>query len=201
MARTQGSRADITGPLVRQAALRLFARDGYAAVSMRQIAAAVGVQVGTLYGYTPDKQALLADLMREHMEGVIAAWRDSLGGRSGNGAQDPLARLDRFVAVHIGSSLANVEGVFLAYMELRNLSPENFAMIARLRRQYEDALEAILRDGQAAGVMRISDTRLATLALIAMLTGITNWYRDGGRLDRGHLVQIYCDLARGAVGA
>ncbi|MFB9223224.1 TetR/AcrR family transcriptional regulator [Paracoccus cavernae] len=201
MARTQGSRADITGPLVRQAALRLFARDGYAAVSMRQIAAAVGVQVGTLYGYTPDKQALLADLMREHMEGVIAAWRDSLGDGSGNGAEDPLARLDRFVAVHIGSSLANVEGVFLAYMELRNLSPENFAMIARLRRQYEDALEAILRDGQAAGVMRISDTRLATLALIAMLTGITNWYRDGGRLDRGHLVQIYCDLARGAVGA
>lgn len=194
MARTQGSRAEITGPLVRQAALRLFARDGYAAVSMRQIAAAVGVQVGTIYAYTPDKQALLADLMREHMERVIAAWTD-------RPEDDPRARLDRFVAIHIATSLDHVEPVFLAYMELRNLSPENYAMIAGLRRRYEDALEAILRDGQAAGVMRISDTRLATLALIAMLTGITNWYRDGGRLDRAHLVQIYCDLARGAVGA
>lgn len=194
MARTQGSRAEITGPLVRQAALRLFARDGYAAVSMRQIAAAVGVQVGTIYAYTPDKQALLADLMREHMERVIAAWTD-------RPEDDPRARLDRFVAIHIATSLDHVEPVFLAYMELRNLSPENYAMIAALRRRYEDALEAILRDGQAAGVMRISDTRLATLALIAMLTGITNWYRDGGRLDRAHLVQIYCDLARGAVGA
>ena len=48
MARTQGSRGEITGPLVRDAARRLFARHGYAAVSMRQIAAEVGVQVGTI---------------------------------------------------------------------------------------------------------------------------------------------------------
>ena len=39
MARTQGSKAEITGPAVRDAARRLFARHGFAAVSMRQIAA------------------------------------------------------------------------------------------------------------------------------------------------------------------
>ena len=55
MARTAGSRAEITGPLVRAAAQRLFARHGYAAVSMRRIAAEVGVQAGALYAYTPDK--------------------------------------------------------------------------------------------------------------------------------------------------
>ena len=38
-----------------------FYRHGYAAVSMRQIAAEVGVQAGALYAYTPDKQALLAE--------------------------------------------------------------------------------------------------------------------------------------------
>ena len=54
MARKQGSHADITGPRVRDAALRLFARHGYAAVSMRQIATEVGVQVGAIYNYTPD---------------------------------------------------------------------------------------------------------------------------------------------------
>lgn len=193
MARTQGSRADITGPLVRDAATRLFARHGYAAVSMRQIAAAVGVQVGAIYSYTPDKQTLLADLMRDHMEWVIATWRDP-------GGPDPLLRLDAFVGGHISASLDRVELVFLAYMELRNLTPENHAKIAGLRRSYEDGLESILRDGVQAGVMRISDTRLATLALIAMLTGVTNWYRDGGRLDRDRLVGIYRDLARGAVG-
>lgn len=194
MARTLGSRAEITGPLIRTAALQLFARHGFAAVSMRQIAAAVGVQVGTLYSYTPDKQSLLADLLLQHMLGVLQGWRDDL-------TLDPLARLQRFVHNHIANSLDHQESVFLSYMELRNLTPENHQIITAHRRKYEDALEAILCDGQREGVMQVADTRMATLALIGMLTGVTNWFRDGGRLDRATLKQMYWDLARGAVGA
>lgn len=193
MARTQGSRSAITGPLIRAHALRLFARHGYAAVSMRQIGAAVGVQAGTLYAYTEDKQALLLDLLEMHMHDVLAAWMDEPG--------EPLERLERFVRFHIDTSLERRDAVFLSYMELRNLTPENFQRIRALRVRYEATLEAILRDGVAAGVMRIDDLRLATLALIAMLTGVTSWYREGGRLDRQRIGDIYWKLARGAVGA
>lgn len=194
MARTQGSRAEITGPLVREQAKSLFARHGYAAVSMRKIAQGVGVQVGALYAYTPDKQALLADLLVAHMDDLLAAWSDDL-------TLDPLARLERFVRFHIAYSLDHSDLVFLSYMELRNLSPENHRRIGTLRDRYEAALETILRDGQAAGVMAVADTRLATMALIAMLTGVTNWYRAGGRLDRARVAEIYWGLAKGAVGA
>jgi len=194
MARTQGSRAEITGPLVRDAARRLFARHGYAAVSMRQIAAEVGVQVGTLYSYTADKQALLADLLRVHMEELLAAWRD-------DPARPALDRLEAFLRFHIQTSLERPEAVFLSYMELRNLTPENPAEIAALRRRYEDALQAILIAGEAEGTMAVPDTRLATMALIAMLTGVTNWYREGGRLDQERVVAVYRELVRGAVGA
>ncbi|RNF32978.1 TetR/AcrR family transcriptional regulator [Paracoccus methylarcula] len=194
MARTQGSRADITGPLIRDHARRLFARQGYAAVSMRQIASAVGVQAGALYAYTPDKQALLFDLMESHMRDLLAAWRDDPGA-------SPLRRLEDFVRFHIDFSLDHSDAVFLSYMELRNLTPENHARIAELRGRYEAALENILRDGIEAGVMSVDDPRLATMALIAMLTGVTNWYREGGRLDRQRIGDIYWGLARGAVGA
>ncbi|CAM3307722.1 TetR/AcrR family transcriptional regulator [Paracoccus nototheniae] len=194
MARTTGSRATITGPLIRDKARCLFARQGYAAVSMRQIAAAVGVQVGTLYAYLPDKQALLADLLESHMQDLLAAWSD-------DPQADPLARLERFVRFHIDFSIDHADAVFLSYMELRNLTPDNFARIAALRGRYESALESILRDGIASGTMRPEDPKLTTLALIAMLTGVTNWYREGGRLDRARIAQIYWGLARGAVGA
>ena len=194
MARTQGSRAEITGPLVRDAALRLFARHGYAAVSMRQIAATVGVQAGALYAYTPDKQALLADLLREHMELLLAAWSDTP-------ADPPLVRLERFVRFHIAYSLDHSDSVFLSYMELRNLSSENRALIGSLRRRYEDDLTGILQAGAASGAMRLADPRLAAMALIAMLTGVTNWFREDGRLDRAALADHYWALARGAVGA
>ena len=194
MARTQGSKAEITGPAVRDAARRLFARHGFAAVSMRQIAAEVGLQVGALYAYTPDKQALLYDLLRSHMEDLLAAWRD-------DPAAPALDRLDAFLRFHIQTSLERPEAVFLSYMELRNLTPENRRLIADLRRRYEDALEAILIAGQAQGSMSMPDTRLTTMALIAMLTGVASWYREGGRLDQDRVMAVYGDLVRGAVGA
>lgn len=195
MARKTGSHSEITGPRIRAAAERLFARHGYAAVSMRQIAAEVGVQAGALYLYTPDKQSLLADLMRDHLEALLAA----LAALPPEG--EPRAQLAQFARFHVGYHITRPDAVFVAYMELRNLEPENFATVEALRRRYEDALEAILRAGQAAGVFVLPDPKLATLALIAMLTGVTNWYREGGRLSRADVEAIYADMALKAVGA
>ena len=52
----------------------LIARHGYEAVSMRQLAAEVGVQAAALYRYFPTKEDLLFTLMREHMQELAAAW-------------------------------------------------------------------------------------------------------------------------------
>ncbi|MBD3765521.1 MAG: TetR/AcrR family transcriptional regulator [Rhodobacterales bacterium] len=195
MARRQGSHGDITGPRVRAAALRLFARHGYAAVSMRQIAAEVGLQAGALYLYTPDKQSLLADLMVGHLDHLLAA-RAALPPLGG-----PAERLDQFARFHVNYHLDRPEAVFIAYMELRNLEPANFARVEALRRAYEEGVAQILRDGQAAGVFAPCDVRLASYALIAMLTGVTNWYREGGRLSRDQVAADHAALALRAVGA
>jgi len=195
MARKTGSHSQITGPKVRQAASKLFARHGFAAVSMRQIAAEVGVQAGALYLYTPDKQSLLFDLMQGHMQDLLVAWDARDKGRG------PLEQLEAFVRFHIGFHLERPDAVFMAYMELRNLSDENFAAIEGLRKRYEDVLEGILRDGQQTGVFAVPDTKLAMMALIAMLTGVNTWYREGGRLSRAKVEEIYWDMARKAVAA
>ena len=176
MARKTGSHAEITGPKVRAAACKLFARHGYAAVSMRQIAAEVGIQAGALYLYTADKQTLLFDLMQDHLRELLADWMPGDAG--------PEAELERFTRHHIGFHLDRPDLVFIAYMELRNLSPENFAKIEALRREYEDRLEGILVSGQTDGLFDVPDTKLAAMAIIAMLTGVTTWYRDDGRLSR-----------------
>lgn len=194
MARKIGSRSDITGPKVQAAALRLIARHGFAAVSMRQIAREIGLQAGALYRYTPDKQTLLFDLMRGHMDALLAA-------REGAAlAGTPLIRLDEFVRFHIRFHLERPDAVFVSYMELRNLTPENFATLEALRRVYEDQLEVILRFGVTAGVFDVVDTKISTLAIIAMLTGFTTWYREDGRLPLADIERIYMGLVHGAVG-
>ena len=162
---------------------------------MRQIAAEVGVQAGALYNYTPDKQSLLFDLMRGHMDELIAA-SDAQGS---TGA--PRDRLEAFVRFHILFHLARPDAVFISYMELRNLSPENFAVIEGLRRSYEDRLETILKAGTDAGVFAVADTKITTLAIIAMLTGVTTWYRASGRLSSEGVAELYWDMVRRAVNA
>ena len=195
MARKTGSHAEITGPAIRAAALTLFARSGYAAVSMREIAGEVGVRAGALYLYTPDKQTLLFDLLREHMEHLLEAWGNARGGET------PKERLESFVRFHIDYHMDRSDEVFLSYMELRNLTEENFQSIETLRRTYESELEAILADGQESGDFRLPDVRVSTMALIAMLNGVLTWYREGGRLSQDRLQRIYWNMTRRMVCA
>ncbi|WP_294229837.1 TetR/AcrR family transcriptional regulator [uncultured Shimia sp.] len=195
MARTQGSHSDITGPRVRAAALHLFAQHGYAAVSMRQIAREVGVQAGALYNYTPDKQSLLFDLMQTHMTELLAARDDMPDGAT------PVEALEHFTRLHLRFHSERPDEVFIAYMELRNLTPENFTKIEALRRSYEDSLETILRSGVSSADFEVSDPKIATMAVIAMLTGVNTWFREGGRLSLAEVEQIYWDMVRKAVGA
>lgn len=193
MARKTGSHAEITGPRVKTAALKLFAEHGFGSVTMRQIAAEVGVQAGALYLYTPDKQTLLFELLREHMQDVLDSW-----GReqtSGSASQ----RLETFTRFHIRFHLERRDAVFISYMELRSLSTDNFEKLEAMRRRYEDALEAILIDGQADGSFEIEDTKLTTLAIIAMLNGVTNWYRPDGRLSLPDVERFFSDMVAKAV--
>ena len=193
MARKTGSHADITGPRIRAAAQMLFARHGFAAVSMRRIAAEVGVQAGALYLYTKDKQSLLFDLMQAHMDDLLAAW-----AKEDKGATPP-EQLDAFARFHIRFHLERPDAVFIAYMELRNLTDKNFAILERQRRAYEASLERILADGRASGDFEFADSKLAAMAIIAMLTGVNTWYRPDGRLNRDEVGEIYARMVRNSV--
>jgi AcrR family transcriptional regulator len=193
MARTSGSHAGITGPKVHKAALRLFAQNGYAAVSMRQIASEVGVQAGALYNYTPDKQSLLFDLLKGHMDELLSARAQAAVKASA------MAQLEAFTRFHIRFHHERGDAVFISYMELRNLTPENFAVISTMRKAYEADLQSILEAGEASGEFTIADAKVASMAVIAMLTGVNTWYRDDGPLSLGEVEEIYWGMVRNAV--
>ena len=188
MARTSGSFSENTAPRVFQTALRLFAKYGYASVSMRQIANDVGVQVGTLYNYTPGKQALLFNILLKHMESLLAAWSQYPK------STDPLDQIKEFIEFHLEFHFSKVDEVFVAYMELRNLTPQNFAMIEKLRHDYEIILQDIIGAGLAAGKFRIKDKKIATLAIIAMLKEVGTWYRPDGRLKKPEIINLYQNM-------
>ncbi len=188
MPRTIGSYSQNTRMLVRKSAERLFARHGYAAVSMRQLASEIGVQVGTIYNYTKDKQTLLFAIMSDHMSELLTALK------SHEAKPSPIDELSQFLNFHLDYHLARRDAVFIAYMELRNLTDDNFTQIEAMRRSYEDALEAILISGKQADVFDIADTRITTLAIIGLLTEVVTWYRPDGRLKLDEIKSHYLEM-------
>ena len=195
MARKTGSVGAETARDVRDAALQLFARQGYAAVSMRQIAGEVGVQASALYNHFPTKQDLLASLMSSHMVALIAEWE-----QHHREFANPAAALEGFVRFHIRYHAERADEVFISYMELRNLEGQNFRAVEKLRQDYERHLRAILEEGQAQGSFMITDIPVTAMAIIAMLTGVTTWYRSGGRLSIRQVEEIYVTMVLGSVG-
>ncbi|MEM9105096.1 MAG: TetR/AcrR family transcriptional regulator [Pseudomonadota bacterium] len=195
MARKVGSIGSETADRVRLAALSLFARYGYAAVSMRQIGREIGLQAGAIYNHFPTKQHLLRGLLVEHMERLLAAW-----DRTKDNNLPPREALVAFVRFHIRYHVQCGEEVFISYMELRNLEEENFHEVEELRQRYERSLNNILDQGVADGVFTVGDPRVATMAVIAMLTGVTNWYRPNGRLTLNEIEALYVRMISGAVG-
>ena len=195
MARVKGSNSIVTDQRVRKAALMLFAKYGYAAVSMRRIASQVGLQVGALYRYTPDKQSLLFDLLKDHMIRVISTWE---GERI---ESEPGKMLKEFTKFHIRFHIRRPESVIISYNELRNLSSLNYEKINIMRRSYEVSLEKILIRGQNLGCFEVEDTKLTTMALIAMLNGVLNWYKQEGRLSLSDVEEIYSEMALRSVSS
>lgn len=178
-----------TASKVRAAAMRLFARHGYAAVSIRQIAQEVGVQPGALYNHFPTKQHILKDLMLAHMAELIASWEQQKLSTFCDG--DPL---DAFIRFHIRYHMEKGDEVFVSYMELRNLEPENYQLVGAQRRRYEAILTDILTLGANEGRYQIDDPKVATRAIIAMLTGIPSWYQPDGQLSPAEIEDLYAAL-------
>ena len=196
MARRVGSDGARTEAAIRGAALRLIARYGYEALSMRRLASEIDLGAAALYRYFPTKQAMLFSLLETHMEELLTAWQAvRLTARAG-----APERLETFTRFHIRHHLPRAEGVFLSYMELRSLTRSNFDAIGAMRRSYEQDLAQILADGQAAGTLHMDNPRVTARAIIALLTGITTWYRDSGPLDAAEIEKIYWNIVARMTG-
>jgi AcrR family transcriptional regulator len=196
MARTVGSVGERTEGAIRDAALGLMAKRGYEAVSMRDLAAEVGVQPAALYRYFPTKEELLFTLLLEHMQALAAAWEVARPADA-----PPSKQLAAFVDNHVRFHVSRRHSTHVSNMELRSLSHDRLSQVLKLRNAYEKELRVILRDGRDSGDFDIDDTGLTAMATIQMLTGVIVWFRPDERLTVDQVTETYLKMTMRLVGA
>jgi len=194
--RTIGSIGEETAKSIRRCAVDLIAEHGFEAMSLRQLAERVGITTGALYNHIGGKQELLFGLLHAVMQDLLAAVDSQVLSHL-----DPLTQYQAFVQLHIQFHTDRKNDVLIATTELRSLNSENYKKIIKLRNRYEATLSRILKHGCRTGIFSVTDTKLAVLALIPMLTGVSQWYRPGGRLSRNELIERYLELSLVIAGA
>ena len=193
---TRQSNLNNTKEALRHHARRLFARHGYDGVSMRDLADAVGIQQSGIYNHFASKQILLVDLMVVYMERVMAELQAEVSNHT-----DPVSKLKAFVQFTVIDHINCPDDVFLAFMELRSLENPGLTKLLALRDAYETVLRDILSEGIRSRLFNVTDLDIATRALLAMLSGVTVWYKEDGPLGREKIADVYVQLVLQSVGA
>lgn len=179
-----------TQELIYQAAVKLFCERGYHATSIRDIAAAVGIQPATIYYYFGNKEAVLFTIMERGLLELIKM-QETVLCKSDN----PVEQLREMVRTHVRFHCERPLEAFVADNELRALSGELHAQILEYRDQYQATFRRIMEDGVRQGVFSVPDVHVTTNILLVMSTGAVTWYRPDGRLPLEEIADIHATLA------
>jgi AcrR family transcriptional regulator len=163
--------------LTREAA-RLFAEKGYHGTSIGDLAAAMGVQKGSLYAHIESKQDLLWELAREG----AAAFHDSLDAIPEDLAATERLRLALRAHLRVVAEQLDVATVFVR--EWRYLSAGRRDEFLAERRRYEERIRELFREGRELGELRSDlDEAIAALLFLSAANWAYTWLQAGRDTD------------------
>jgi AcrR family transcriptional regulator len=150
------------------AAKQLFVEEGYAATTIRRIAAKLGVSSTALYVYFPDKDAILVEICDVTFAGLIAELDEVRRNATG-----PLDALARSLEQYIRFGLSHPHEYELTFVtrrskELQKLKSENEKLGMQAYGRFYDCVDAVV----GAGLTNESDTRRLTHQLWAAIHGL-----------------------------
>jgi TetR/AcrR family fatty acid metabolism transcriptional regulator len=184
-------RTDDKRQRILRAATRVFARKGYFASRVSDIARRAGVADGTIYLYFRNKDDILVSLFDEVMAEHIAKGRLEVEALSG--ARE---RLHAIAAHHLRLFGENQDLAVVFQVELRQSTKFMERFTASWFKDYLDLLTEVIEEGQRDGSLRPDLPRkLVAKAFFGALDEmVTSWILGRRDYDLGELAAPVVDL-------
>lgn len=160
------------------AAARVFCEKGYAQATMRDIAAASGMNAGSIYYHFPSKADLL---LAVYARGVTLVTEAIDSAKAAGG--DPWDVLEGAARAHLEMMLGALPGTapfarVFVYIQPHDFPTEQRDALVGLRHAYEAQFREIV---DALPLKRGADRSLLRLQLIGALNHVPIWWRPDGR--------------------
>ena len=172
-------------------ALRLFAEQGFGGTSVRDIAAACGVQPANLYAHFPSKGHLLAEICRVGHEEFLRSMRSALL-EAGN---EPRAQVAAWVRAQVGFHARYSMLAVACNSEMHMLDPTLAAPILELRRHAEELMLAVIRRGVDLGEFKVPHPWLAAAMIGSPAVRVAYWYTPEFELSADEVAETYVEFA------
>ncbi len=195
MARPRSGGYDGQREQILAAAAALFARQGYTASTMNQLAAACGVSKATLYHYVRDKHALLAQIARGHVERLQALVAE-------------VAALGLAPETHLRVLIERFTAAYASAQHEHRVLTEDvkFLDVAERDAVVEGQRQVVAAFARAVTAMRpdLAEAELAkpmAMLLFGMINWTFTWMRPDGPLTHQALAPIVSALFFGGLAA
>jgi AcrR family transcriptional regulator len=191
-------RRELVATQILEEAAALFAKKGFAATSLQDVAEALGISRTALYHYIGNKDDLLAQLVH----GLTQETAEELERFRDSDELEPapkLAAAVRGMALRIARNPSRFRLLLMSEPSLEGVLAEQHA---DARRRALAALTAIIEEGVQSGVLRPVDAHLAAFSVLGMCNWIAWWHRVGDeRHAPDEIAQAMADVALSGLGA
>jgi AcrR family transcriptional regulator len=181
---------------VLNAAVELFAAQGYDATSVAQVTERAQVARGGFYHHFPSKQDLLyavygdlITLQLERMQAILAE------------KQPAAVTLRALIHDLVMTTAASAERALVSFRELAKLDGERGDRHRQARRRYHDAVIKLVRDGQAdASFASVASPETVTFTIFGVINELPLWYRPNGRKSSTQIADELADFVLAGLG-
>jgi TetR/AcrR family transcriptional regulator, cholesterol catabolism regulator len=186
---TRGSKQALREESILQAAAACFGEQGYRATTLEMVAERLGISRVTLYRYCPSKEELLIRVF----ERSIAIFQR---GVQQIRAQDvpPEEKLRQIIRHQIRLMADHRNFLSVFFSEEGNLPAEMARRARTERREYDELIEGVVREGVELGRLASLPPKLLSFAILGMCNWLYQWYQPAGSLSADEVARIFIRL-------
>jgi AcrR family transcriptional regulator len=155
-------------------AAALIAKNGFDAMTMRDLSTALGTSLAGLYHYFASKEDLLFQLQYRSFAALLEQ-QEQIAAEPGT----PEERLARLVTGHLLFYSQHTNELKVCTFEMESLGPKPFKIVEEIRRRYYKLMATVVAqviDGPSAPAKETRQSRHASLYIFGMLNWIFMWY-------------------------
>ncbi|MEM6721535.1 MAG: TetR/AcrR family transcriptional regulator [Bacteroidota bacterium] len=153
-----------------QTAEMLFKKKGYSAVTMRDIAQAMGIKAASLYNHIQSKQEILSDIIINIGEQFTEGMAEIVAMENVTSIQ----KLERIIKLHVQITIENPSRMATMNNDWMHLE-EKLEYYLQLRRNYEESFRQILKQGIEKGEIKNVSPEVILFSILSTLRSLYLW--------------------------